>query len=200
MCCCCAFRMRPRWGMCLVTANVDDEVLGRSTMRCLDAPYSGSSHNLLVRPIRRVAAAGASRIAGSGKNRQPVCQEARMSRQSSHATPPECWEEGGVMDACPVCFEEFAPTASRVGPDDALCCKHDHWVCAKCVGRIAKPTRLCSSKCSGLHYACPMCRSDTCMAPMHVLVVMKGSWRQTCSCFKTIHDSEQWSYQRSCAA
>ena len=102
----------------------------------------------------------------------------------------------GEMAQCPVCLEDCIERSPR--PDGAICCENQHFVCVKCIGQLAVPTTLCSHACSGIHYSCPMCRADTCLTPMCVMKVMKGSWRKTTACFDSIEDSQKWSYQRGC--
>ena len=98
---------------------------------------------------------------------------------------------------CPVCFEDFKRTRPAGPVEDALSCKNQHRVCVRCIQKMVEPTRTCRKLCSGLHYACPLCRTPKCLNDIDVLVVVKGTFTDAGECFSNTSDMWEWKEQRT---
>lgn len=96
-------------------------------------------------------------------------------------------------EECPVCLEALSERQMEGVKDDALACPRGHNVCARCVGRLARPTGRCGPGCSGLNFVCPLCRSVACVSNLHMLVLIKGSWRAAVGEFSGCRECDAWS-------
>ena len=95
-------------------------------------------------------------------------------------------------EECPVCLEALSERQLEGVRDDALACPRGHNVCAGCVRRLARPTERCGPDCSGLNFVCPLCRSVSCVSNLHMLVLIKGSWRAAAGEFSGCRECFAW--------
>lgn len=102
-----------------------------------------------------------------------------------------------MENCCPVCFYELERPNASAPPINAMRCNNKHWVCVRCVQKMVDPVKVCSKKCSGFHYTCPLCRAGTCMHDVDVLVVMRGSWKDAGDCFQCTSEICSWECQRT---
>ena len=100
---------------------------------------------------------------------------------------------------CPVCFELFEPihvnddnTLSAIVYDNALTCANGHNTCVTCIARLSTPCEHWDNQCSGLRYACPLCRHSVRLTQLHMLVVLKGSWASALECFASFDSCVAW--------
>ena len=74
---------------------------------------------------------------------------------------------------CTICMDTvLAAHPTDDISDNALSCCNEHQICVGCVRRLVKPTKLCSPVCGGFSYTCPMCRTESCLRPSHVLTLL----------------------------
>lgn len=91
------------------------------------------------------------------------------------------------QDECPVCFEPLVRTHWIVA-DNALSCQAGHNVCVSCVRTLVVP----SCHVRRLTFKCPMCRVDAILAPVHDLVLIKGSWTNARNSFPCVYSFREW--------
>ena len=94
--------------------------------------------------------------------------------------------------ACPVCMDPFSAVLSDGVHDNALCCARGHNVCTRCAAVLARPTARCGPDCSGLNFACPLCRGVSCVSNLQMLVLVKGSWSAAVGAFPCVHECQAW--------
>ena len=95
-----------------------------------------------------------------------------------------------ATNECPVCTDSFKDVDGS--PDNALGCKNKHLICVECVSRLVEPTPKCGPTCSMLQYTCPLCRTESCISNVHLLVIVKRSWSQAFKCFPCEHAVHAW--------
>ena len=89
---------------------------------------------------------------------------------------------------CPICYN---PLGERAGPcmQDSIGCARGHNICTSCARKIVKP---CSSVPTGLVFECPVCRTHGVVTRIHLMVLLKGTWRDARKCFEGESEETKW--------
>ena len=94
-------------------------------------------------------------------------------------------------DCCPICFEAvFAEPAGPVA-QNALGCPRGHAICTSCARKLVRPSKTAPS---GLAFRCPLCRSSAALSRLHMMVMLKGTWRDARALFDSDEDEDEWEY------
>ena len=76
-------------------------------------------------------------------------------------------------ESCPVCFGALQGDFRGVVADNSLVCPNGHKVCTDCMRRLVEP---CDTEATGFCYRCPMCREETGLSRLHMMVLVCGTW------------------------
>lgn len=87
----------------------------------------------------------------------------------------------------PLCGHVASPLS--VVTDNSLCCPAGHKVCTACLWGLVRPNEHESS---GFSYCCPLCREESGLTRLHVLVLLRGTWGRAAEKFGSDAHRREW--------
>ena len=94
-----------------------------------------------------------------------------------------------MSEECPVCFCALRGDVCGLVTDNSMRCPNGHQVCTDCMRRLVEP---CDTAETGFSYRCPMCREESSLSRLHVMVLMYGTWARAQEKFRSEREVRQW--------
>jgi len=98
-------------------------------------------------------------------------------------------DANAMPEECPVCFCALRGDVCGLVTDNSLSCANGHKVCTDCVRRLVVPDNTTET---GFSYRCPVCREESGLSRLHVMVLIYGTWGRAQEQFRSEREVRQW--------
>ena len=101
--------------------------------------------------------------------------------------------KGEIMQHCPVCFEVLEGDLRGCVTNNSICCPNRHNVCTTCLRKLLRANvEPCEETPTGFCYRCPICREESGMTILHLMVLVKESWKVAMQEFEDQDQVRRW--------